>query len=325
MEIKDLAGFSEPVTKLIESVSAGIGGIYKPLGTILNAKAESYKIKKIADAKEYEIYKIKESLTNNQGNLCVTDKNFELKLGSNSLESMALESLINKQIKNMVNIDSIVNKAIDLMKDKKEVSDIPVDNDWMYRFINSAQNISNDEIQNLWGKLLAGEVSKPNSYSLRTLEVLRNMTTYEAKVFVKIAKLTIDMGVNCIFNEKEFLNKVGIKDAELDLLKEIGIIKDSRYITLKSKQHLVFRYKDKAIHLDNTGIDDLSMIWISPFSSIGEELFTLIENNEEFDLSYVKKIVDFINFKNKDVKVSYSDIRWLNEYKYEYSDEKIPL
>ena len=67
------------------------------------------------------------------------------------------------------------------------------------------------------------------------------------------------------------------------------------------------------------------MIWISPFSSIGEELFTLIENNEEFDLSYVKKIVDFINFKNKDVKVSYSDIRWLNEYKYEYSDEKIPL
>ena len=59
MEIKDLIGLSEPITKLIETVSLGIGGMYRPLGTMLNANAESYKIRKIADAKTYEINKLK--------------------------------------------------------------------------------------------------------------------------------------------------------------------------------------------------------------------------------------------------------------------------
>ena len=45
---------------------------------------------------------MKENLINNQGNLYVTDKNFELKLNSDALESVALESLINKQIKNII-------------------------------------------------------------------------------------------------------------------------------------------------------------------------------------------------------------------------------
>lgn len=325
MEVKDLAGISEPITKLIESVSQGIGALYKPLGTVLNTNAEAYKIKKIAEAKDYEICKLKENIMNGQGDLSITDKNFELKLNCNTLESLALESLINKQIKNMINIDTIVNKAINLIGQEKEVSDIPVDNDWMCRFINSAQNISNDEIQNLWGKILAGEVSKPNSYSLRTLEVLRNMTTYEAKVFVKIAKLTIKMGSICIFNEKEFINTVDIKQKEIDLLKEIGIIKDSEYITLKPKQHLIFIYNDKAIHLDNIGNKDLSFLWVSPFTSIGKELFTLIENNNEFDLSYAKKIANFIKLKNKDVEISYSDIRWINATEYQYSTNTISL
>ena len=51
----------------------------------------------------------------------------------------------------------------------------------------------------------------------------------------------------------------------------------------------------------------------------------IFEDNDEFDLSYAKKIAYFINLKNKDVKVSYSDIRWVNEHHYEYSNNKIPL
>ena len=44
MEITDLAGLSEPLKRLIEVISSGIGNVYKP-----------YLIRKTADAKAYEI------------------------------------------------------------------------------------------------------------------------------------------------------------------------------------------------------------------------------------------------------------------------------
>jgi hypothetical protein len=44
MEIKDLAGLSDPLKKLIEVISTGVGALSKP-----------YLVRKTADAKAYEI------------------------------------------------------------------------------------------------------------------------------------------------------------------------------------------------------------------------------------------------------------------------------
>ena len=54
MEIKDLTGLSEPLKKLIEVASQGIGALSKP-----------YLIKKTADAKDYEIKVIAEAIKDN--------------------------------------------------------------------------------------------------------------------------------------------------------------------------------------------------------------------------------------------------------------------
>lgn len=55
MEIKDLAGLSKPLKKLIEVVSAGVGGLSKPYLIRKNADAKAYEIKVIAQAtKEHQ-------------------------------------------------------------------------------------------------------------------------------------------------------------------------------------------------------------------------------------------------------------------------------
>lgn len=51
MEITDLAGLSEPLKRLIEVISGGIGNVSKP-----------YLIKKTADAKAYEIKVISDAM-----------------------------------------------------------------------------------------------------------------------------------------------------------------------------------------------------------------------------------------------------------------------
>ena len=63
------------------------------------------------------------------------------------------------------------------------VSDEPVDADWIARFFGSAQDVSAPELQRLWSGLLAGEVARPGAFSLRCVEVLRNLSLVEARMF----------------------------------------------------------------------------------------------------------------------------------------------
>ncbi|MDD2670564.1 hypothetical protein, partial [Zoogloea sp.] len=49
-EIKDLAGFSDPLTKLVDVVSKGIGSTFRPGAMRREADAEAYKIRALAAA-----------------------------------------------------------------------------------------------------------------------------------------------------------------------------------------------------------------------------------------------------------------------------------
>jgi hypothetical protein len=50
MDIKDLAGLSEPLTRLIEVISQGVGEVSRPYLVRKNADAKAYEIRVIADA-----------------------------------------------------------------------------------------------------------------------------------------------------------------------------------------------------------------------------------------------------------------------------------
>ena len=52
--------------------------------------------------------------------------------------------------------------------------------DWFLRFFECASNISNEDMQVLWARILSGETYNRGSFSLRTIELLRNMSYEEA-------------------------------------------------------------------------------------------------------------------------------------------------
>ena len=76
-----------------------------------------------------------------------------------------------------------------------------VDEDWITRFFNIVEDISNEQMQNLWGRILSGEIKQPSTYFLRTLEILRNISPSEAEIFRKVAELALKSeGKSFIFN-----------------------------------------------------------------------------------------------------------------------------
>lgn len=66
--------------------------------------------------------------------------------------------------------------------------------DWLMRFFDAVGNISNDDLQQLWGKVLANEISRPKSCSLRTLDMVRNMSPEEAKIFSILCQYVMQSG-----------------------------------------------------------------------------------------------------------------------------------
>lgn len=70
-------------------------------------------------------------------------------------------------------------------------TNVEFDFDWFLRFFESAGYISNENMQDLWARILAGEMENKGSFTLRTLSTLANMCADEAKIFAECAKLRI--------------------------------------------------------------------------------------------------------------------------------------
>lgn len=65
-----------------------------------------------------------------------------------------------------------------------------LDLDWLHIFTEHAQQISNPSMQQLWARILAAESAKPGSFAMRTLTLLRRLTTRDADVLARAQSLT---------------------------------------------------------------------------------------------------------------------------------------
>jgi hypothetical protein len=68
----------------------------------------------------------------------------------------------------------------------KEISD-----DWLNAFESEAVNMSSEQMQRLFGKMLAGEITKPSSYSVRTVKLMGQMDSDVAQMFQKFCSMCI--------------------------------------------------------------------------------------------------------------------------------------
>ena len=93
--------------------------------------------------------------------------------------------------KRLTNIASVVEDAAEELGDK-EVPDHDPDPDWTARFFDCVQDVSSDDMQKLWSRVLAGEVESPGRTSLRTLETLRNMTKSDADLFSNMCDFVVE-------------------------------------------------------------------------------------------------------------------------------------
>lgn len=325
MNIKDLAGLSEPIKKLIEVIAQGVGSISKP-----------YLIRKTADAKAYEMRIIAETLKQNQEGLkSINYSNDNLKLISLDDETLKNDLSIDERSQKRLNfkeqrrqqhVESITQKATINLLDETDVSDEKIDDDWINRFFNYAEDVSNDEIQELWARILAGEVKKPKSFSLRTLELVRNLSMEEAMVFTKVAKYAIKIGNDSMLykgDDNEILNIIDVSFNEIVLLQELGLLHPGEFVSYELKSTPTinktgFQFGNiltVVIRQPNSPAQNFSVIL---FTSIGKELLNLVNSEPEFK---------YLELFAKELKNTHTDVKYgqIMEIKEDIIRHSIPL
>ena len=121
-------------------------------------------------------------------------------------------------VKRAINLRKIVVIAETEAKETpdEEVSNDPIDPDWFARWREAAQDVSNEEMQQLWARLLKDEVKTPGTFSLQTISLLRNLSFQQAHWIATLAPFTID---SWIFKKCDDL--MAKKGLTLDVLLEL--------------------------------------------------------------------------------------------------------
>ncbi|MRG98609.1 DUF2806 domain-containing protein [Polyangium spumosum] len=125
------------------------------------------------------------------------------------------------------NLQQVVNETANNLKAlpaHEEVSEQGPDPDWAARFFDCAQDVSNEDMQKLWGKLLAGEIAQPGKYSLRTLDVLRNLTSTEAQLFHRYITFCSNIGQILLPDDEEFVKACSVRLSDTAQLVECGLL-----------------------------------------------------------------------------------------------------
>ena len=135
----------------------------------------------------------------------------------------------------LANIAAIVDRARVALP-AGDVPDVEPDVGWTSSFSTGAQGVSLDEMQELWARVLAGEVARKGTTSVRTLSVLRELDQATAQLFRRLCSMAItrtghdglvvdsfvlspggDPGMNA-------LEKFGVSFVDLSVLNEHGLI-----------------------------------------------------------------------------------------------------
>lgn len=178
-----------PLMKLIDTIKSATWAVYEPRYLVNMAKAQAVAANYIGEA----------ARSNPDIGLNAQIPGLTLtNLDSSSVEYRGLLRERLTAVRKQVNIENIFQYAADELRQKEDVSPDPVDVDWATRFIGIAEDVSDENMQRIWAKILAGEVEKPNSYSKRTLEVLRNMSQKEAVLFQRVASTIVHADNECV-------------------------------------------------------------------------------------------------------------------------------
>ena len=259
----NLGDLSQPATTLIKKVSKAVGILYEPRRIVKMAEAEA-RAEKIKALAEMEL---------------------------SEMQQRGMQRLIYQEGRKQENIEKITAEAVQNLPPYANAEDI--EEDWIAHFFDKCDLVSDKDMQSLWSKLMAGEATKPGTYSKRTVDFVATMDKKDAELFTKFCQFTWMIGgpAPLIFDvENAIYNSHGINFAALKHLDAIGLISfesTSGYRKVGFRKHAVVSYFGKPFLLEFPK-DEKNELQTGKalFTKAGEELVSICGATSNPDFEY---------------------------------------
>ena len=197
-DLINVGNLTKPADTLVKKISNAVGDFFEPrqIIRVAEAKAEAAKIEA-------------------QSEIEITD-----------LHRRAARRWIGEEAQHQRNMESITAKALPQLNETATPSSI--EDDWIVNFFEKSRIVSDNEMQELWSRVLAREANGPGTYSKRTVNFLSDLDKGEAALFTKFCGFVFVIGslVPLVFDvQAEIYNNHGIDFGALQHLESIGLVK----------------------------------------------------------------------------------------------------
>lgn len=178
----------------------------------------------------------------------------------NPIERAAIVSNYKKIVKEYKNQVDVMRLAVEHLNPNAEPE--KVSDDWITFFFEKVKNVNDEYMKMIWGKILAGEFNKPNTYTKQLLHTMSIMDSSIANSFQKIRSsffYSEPLLYAFIYrsNSKNIKNIQKYQKKEIDIsdfreLDNIGLIEYRPSFYLLNIQNKEFNYGKYKIKLNTT-------------------------------------------------------------------------
>lgn len=237
---------------------------------------------------EKEAQGIRDSTSSNsQISAAITEKFIEQISSDSEIVRRAAQAFSREWIRKQENKDAVLAEFLDFLASDPPKPDAegPSD-DWMNVFEAYAEKASSQDLRQLWARILAGEIRKKGSFSLRTLQFLSVMDAEIAKQVEHVASVVVESK----FIPLDGSFGVGAEYATITSLASLGFIdRELEYcVTIYPRKTRIRAGSHHAIDVSTDHETNISLR-AAVLTAMGKELITVpqVEDNASVIASFV--------------------------------------
>lgn len=130
----------------------------------------------------------------------------------------AAHALLTKELRHQANRESIARKTLEHLADDPQQQTTAPEDDWLNVFARYAEDATSERLQDLWARILSGQLKRPKAFSLQTLRFAAELDEETTMLFEKWAPHVVNSDFIA------FIPSEGAGFTELIQLEDVGLV-----------------------------------------------------------------------------------------------------
>lgn len=265
LNVKDLAGLSEPLKRVVDCLDKGISSLMHPFAFKRDERAKM--VIEQERSNQNAIIALKEAMAQDIINVARTSRD-------------------RNELHNIAEIYGGAMAELQGLDPSKLPANLPSD-EWSAHFFDCAKDCSDDQIRVLWAKILAGEIKKPGKYYKRTLTCLKQIEKHEAEWFAELCKMSIENAYvpDFILDDNKFF-----RFNQFQSLVDCGFVNGSKGTITIDKDCVL---ECKSCDIDLKLASGEVFLHVFTFTDTGFQICQLLECKT--DDTFVQELLEYLN------------------------------